>query len=75
MSPVPREDQIESVRSRGLMAAVEVRDGRVHEALVRRGYLVGKRSGVNVLRLDPALTIEREEIEGFLAALDGVLKG
>lgn len=68
-------DRVESVRSRGLMAAVDVRDGAVHETLVRRGYLVGKRPGVNVLRLDPALTIERAEIEGFLAALDAVLKG
>jgi 4-aminobutyrate aminotransferase-like enzyme len=68
------------VRARGLMVALELEGGAdaeltttVHRALAERGYVVGRRSGLNVLRLDPSLTIEAEEIDGFLAALEGVL--
>ena len=42
--------------------------------LVRRGFVVAQRPGLNVLRLDPALTIEREDITRFLAALEDVLQ-
>lgn len=75
-----RRERVEAVRWRGLMAAVDLKDisgapatARIHEALVDRGYLVGRRPGVNVLRLDPSLTIEREDVESFLAALDDVV--
>jgi 4-aminobutyrate aminotransferase-like enzyme len=46
---------------------------RTHVELVDRGYIVGRRPGVNVLRIDPSLTIEREHVEGFLEAFDDVL--
>jgi len=70
-----RTDRIRDIRSRGLMLAIELNDGpdcaltaRTHLELVRRGFVVGRRPGVPVLRLDPALTIAREDIEGFLGA-------
>ncbi len=75
-----RTGRIRAVRARGLMIAVELRDDpqnslaiRAHEELIRRGYVVGRRPGVSVLRLDPNLTVEAADIDGFLAALEAVL--
>jgi 4-aminobutyrate aminotransferase-like enzyme len=45
----------------------------VHHELLRRGYIVGRRPGVNVLRLDPSLTIDRQDLENFLVALGEIL--
>ncbi len=77
-----RTDRITEIRSRGLMTALELQDDtegsftlQTHRALVERGYIVGRRPGVNVLRLDPSLTIDREDIDGFLEASDAVLEG
>lgn len=73
--------RVRAVRSRGLMAAVEFEDMpdcsltiRVHRGLLARGFIVGRRPGVPVLRIDPPLTIGREELDGFLAALREVLE-
>jgi acetylornithine aminotransferase len=73
-------DHIKAIRGRGLMAAIDLKDDadasftvRVHRELVRRGYVLGRRPGVNVLRLDPALTIDLEDIEGFLETFEDVL--
>jgi acetylornithine aminotransferase len=75
-----RTGRIREVRSRGLMIAVELEDDpattqaiRAHEELLRRGFIVGRRIGAPVLRLDPALTVEREDIETFLEVFDRVL--
>ena len=75
-----RTGQIQEIRSRGLMAALELKDDpqvsftiRTHRELVRRGYVLGRRPGVNVLRLDPSLTIDRNDIEGFLESFEAVL--
>jgi acetylornithine aminotransferase len=72
-----RTDRIEEIRGRGLMVAIELADDteasfttRVHRQLAQRGYIVARRPGLNVLRLDPSLTIPREEIEGFLATFE-----
>jgi acetylornithine aminotransferase len=76
-----RKDRIRSVRGRGLMAAVELEDDagapftqQTQRELLRRGFVVAQRPGLNVLRLDPALTIEQEDIAGFLAAFDDLLQ-
>jgi acetylornithine/succinyldiaminopimelate/putrescine aminotransferase len=42
-------------------------------ALVNCGYILAQRPGLNVLRLDPGLTIERRDIEGFLETFEVVL--
>lgn len=75
-----RTGRIKEIRARGLMVALELQDDsegsftvQVHRELVHRGYIVGKRPGFNVLRLDPSLTIDREDIEGFLRTLESVL--
>ena len=75
-----RTGRIAELRGRGLMLAIELLDDpettatiRIHRELARRGYLVGRRPGVPVLRLDPSLTIERADLEGFLANFEEVL--
>jgi acetylornithine aminotransferase len=75
-----RRPRVRAVRSRGLMAAVDLEDApdcafttRVHRDLVARGFIVGRRPGINVLRIDPCLTIQPGEIESFLAALEETL--
>jgi len=75
-----RTGQIKEIRSRGLMVGLELKDDpeasftiRTHRELVRRGYVLGRRPGVNVLRLDPSLTIGQNDIEGFLETFEAVL--
>jgi acetylornithine/N-succinyldiaminopimelate aminotransferase len=75
-----RTGKIQEIRSRGLMVAIELKDDpeasftiRTHRELVRRGYVLGRRPGVNVLRLDPSLTIDQNDIEGFLETFEAVL--
>jgi acetylornithine aminotransferase len=75
-----RVRRIKAVRARGLMMAVELDDepgapftARVHRELVHRGHIVARRPGRNVLRLDPPLTIESADIDGFLEAFEAAL--
>jgi acetylornithine/N-succinyldiaminopimelate aminotransferase len=77
-----RTGQITEIRSRGLMVALELKDDaestftlRTHRELARRGYILARRPGLNVLRLDPSLTIDQRDIEGFLATFEAVLTG
>ena len=72
-----RTGKIRALRARGLMIAVELEDEpaavRAHRELARRGYLAARRPGLNLLRLDPSLTIGMTDIEGFLKALAEIL--
>jgi acetylornithine aminotransferase len=75
-----RTGRIKEIRCRGLMAAIEMTDGpdtaatiRTHREMVRRGYILGRRPGVPVLRIDPSLTIDREDILGFIETFEAVL--
>lgn len=75
-----RTAAIREIRARGLMVAVELADDpqtsltiHTHRELVRRGFVVCRRPGTSVLRIDPSLTIEMKEIEDFLKALEAVL--
>jgi acetylornithine aminotransferase len=75
-----RTGQIKEIRSRGSMIALELNDdpeasftSRIHRELVRRGYILGQRPGLNVLRLDPSLTIDQKDLEGFLESFEAVL--
>jgi acetylornithine/N-succinyldiaminopimelate aminotransferase len=74
--------QIKEVRGRGLMMAIEFLDDeansfttRVHREIISRGFVVGRRPGARVLRIDPSLTVDRSDIEAFLAALDLAVTG
>jgi acetylornithine aminotransferase len=75
-------NRIKEVRSRGLMLAIDIEDDpgasfaiRTHRELTDRGFVLAKRPGQSVFRLDPALTIDREDIEEFLVAFEDVLAG
>jgi len=75
-----RSGRIAQIRRRGLMIAVELKDdaeasasARTQAELLRRGFIVARRPGLNVLRIDPPLTIERDDLERFLEAFEAVL--
>jgi acetylornithine aminotransferase len=75
-----RSSRIEEVRGRGLMVVLVLKDDSqatfatyVQKELVRRGFVLARRPGTNVLRLDPALTIERQDVDQFLETLEVVL--
>jgi acetylornithine/N-succinyldiaminopimelate aminotransferase len=66
---------IKSVRGRGMMMVIEftAHSMQVYEQLLSAGFIVAKRSNAEVLRIDPALTIEKEQVDAFIGALDGIL--
>lgn len=77
-----RTGRIRAIRSRGLMVAVDIEDGsqpsfpdRVFRGLLDRGFIVARRAGLNVLRIDPPLTIESAQIDAFLEAFEETLAG
>lgn len=47
--------------------------GPVQKELVKRGFIVAKRSGHEVLRIDPALTIKKKDIDEFMFNLDEIV--
>lgn len=74
--------KIESVRGRGLLIALDLAASRehvfarrVHRGLVEHGYLTCLRPRSRTVRIDPSLTVEERDIDGFLHALDAVLRG
>lgn len=75
-----RSGRIREVRGRGLMIAVEFDDDpetgftiAAHRELARRGYLVGRRAGFPVFRLDPPLTVEESDLGAFLDVFEEVV--
>ena len=75
-----RTDRIRDLRGRGLMIALELEDDpqtsfthRLQRELARRGYLVARRPGLSVIRIDPPLTVAREDLDGFLRVLGEIL--
>jgi len=66
---------INEVRGRGLMLAIEFTQNAtfIYDQLLKHGFIVAKRPNVEVLRLDPALTIEQKTIDKFLLALNQIL--
>jgi len=71
---------IQEIRGRGLMFAIEFENTLADELLsdlyvqcIKRGFILAKRPGLNVFRLDPPLIIQKEDIDHFLAAFDQLL--
>jgi acetylornithine aminotransferase len=66
---------IKDVRGRGLMIALEFtsRSEEVYEELLESGFIVCKRPGTEVLRIDPALTISRSSLKQFLNTLESII--
>ena len=72
--------RIREIRARGLMIALELVDDErcrfsdsVHRELIHRGYIIARRPGLNVFRIDPPLTVERSDLAEFLSELEQVL--
>ena len=75
-----RTGKVAAVRARGLMMAVELRDDadaafttRLHGDLVKRGFFITQRPGTTVFRIDPSLTVDKADLEAFLACFEQLL--
>jgi len=72
--------KINKIRARGLLIALELKDDAkasyttyIHRELIRKGYILAQRPGLNVLRIDPSLTIKKKDIENFLHTFQDLL--
>ena len=68
---------IHDIRGRGLMMAVEFHPeleldlmDRLWRHCLEEGFIIARRPGLRVFRIDPPLTIERQTIDAFLEAFD-----
>jgi len=70
---------VKDARGRGMLLGLEFQPHEsfsvedLYRALLEQGFLVGYYPAGKVLRMDPALTIERESIDQFLNCLDSIL--
>lgn len=71
-----RHPIIKDVRGRGLMIVIEFENKAeyIQNELFKKGFMIAKRSGHEALRLDPALTIEKNQLNGFLNQLEKIIK-
>ncbi|MDO8897719.1 MAG: aminotransferase class III-fold pyridoxal phosphate-dependent enzyme [Bacteroidales bacterium] len=66
---------VKEVRGRGLMIAIELKKNAqvIYEVLLKQGVIVAKRPNSEVLRLDPALTVEKSTLDIFLKILKNLV--
>lgn len=70
---------VKEARGRGMLLGLELHPQKtlsvqsVYQMLLENGFLVGYYSAGNVLRFDPALTIDKEDITHLLGSLDRIL--
>jgi len=75
-----KHDLVKEARGRGMLLALEFHPrtdfsaALAYHALLEEGFLVGYYSAGNILRFDPALTIEEEDITNLLECLNVILK-
>lgn len=67
---------LKEVRGRGLMLVIEFKRNanQVYEELLNKGFIVAKRPNAEVLRIDPALTIDKSTIELFLRTITEIIE-
>ena len=67
---------IKEIRCRGLMIAIELTKyaDLIRKQLLKQGFILVKRSGVEVLRMDPALTINEQDIDSFLETFEQIIQ-
>ena len=75
-----RWSAIHAVRGRGLTVLIEFdaaldRKAIVsfHSTLIKKGYIIAKRPGLNAFRLDPPLIITRGAIDDFISTLSALV--
>ncbi len=72
---------VREARGRGMELALEFYPthgfsaASAYQTLLEKGFLVGYYPAGNLLRFDPALTIEKEDITDLLECLDVMLEG
>ncbi len=71
---------IKEIRAKGLMIAIEFEDNSdfsyanmINEELLMRNVILVKRPGFEVFRIDPALTIDKNDIKYFLENLEEII--
>jgi acetylornithine aminotransferase len=70
---------VREARGRGILLCLELYPNDIltvqstYQLLLERGFLVGYYSAGNILRFDPALTIDRDDIDLLLESLDSIL--
>lgn len=73
-------DVVKDARGRGMLLALEFHPHEsisatwAYHALLEKGFLVGYYPAGSILRFDPSLTIEKDDIENLLECLDSILK-
>jgi acetylornithine aminotransferase len=67
---------VKEVRGRGLMLVIEFKRNaqQVYEDLLKKGFIVAKRPNAEILRLDPALTIDKSLIDLFLKTFKEIIE-
>jgi acetylornithine aminotransferase len=71
---------VKEARGRGMLLALELHPQEgfsvttFYHALLKEGFLVGYYPAGNVLRFDPALTIEKEDVTRILECMGSILK-
>ncbi|SMP53923.1 aspartate aminotransferase family protein [Anoxynatronum buryatiense] len=73
---------IKEIRRRGMMFAIEFEKNEnfsyadiINAELHKKNIILVKRPGVEVFRLDPALTISHEDIEYFIKSIEAIISG
>jgi acetylornithine/succinyldiaminopimelate/putrescine aminotransferase len=75
-----RFDVVKEVRGRGLLLALEfyphaqITATWAYHTLLAKGFLVGYYPNGNILRFDPALTIDEKNIERLLVCIETILE-
>jgi len=75
-----KHELVKEARGRGMLLGLELHPhdgfsaGAAYHMLVEKGFLVGYSPAGNILRFDPALTIEKEDITQLLSCMDGLLE-
>ncbi len=71
---------VKEARGRGLLLALEFYPHEIitatwaYRALLKRGFLAGYYQAGNILRFDPALTIDKKDIKRLLECIDSILE-
>lgn len=75
-----KHDVIKEARGRGLLLALEFHSHEsitatwAYKELLQKGFLVGYYQAGNILRFDPALTIDKEDIDRLLECINFILE-
>lgn len=73
-------DFVKEVRGRGMMIAIEFKENSdyiiscIYKQLIEKGFIIAKRPGLNVFRIDPPLIISENELNNFLSEFEQILK-